>query len=235
MAIIALQGSRMVVLHRFEGLLSTEHIINKLRRLMDRFDPQLAGARADSRDSARLIREQQDAAYQESLRADREKARRAQEEQERQRREQEELERQERERLERIEVSSQPRSNGLAPPHALACLLFHATQRRKQRKIEIAAALPAEPAATDSDLAKLGIRLPNGQRLIRRFRADDTVQLLCDFIETHDLSPLDLETDFVVVTPFPRKVFRDMSQTLRAAGLYPNASIVVEERIDDDL
>ncbi|KAI8904554.1 ubiquitin-related domain-containing protein [Entophlyctis helioformis] len=87
----------------------------------------------------------------------------------------------------------------------------------------------------EPDLAKLGIRLPNGQRLIRRFRADDTVQLLCDFIETHDLSPLDLETDFVVVTPFPRKVFRDMSQTLRAAGLYPNASIVVEERIDDDL
>ena len=47
MALITLQGSRMAVAHRFEGLMSTGRIISKLRRLIDRFDPLLAGARAD--------------------------------------------------------------------------------------------------------------------------------------------------------------------------------------------
>ncbi|KAL2913390.1 UBX domain-containing protein 10 [Polyrhizophydium stewartii] len=212
MALITLQGSNMVVASRFEGLMSTERIITKLQRLFDRFDPQLAGARAEraSREAARQIRQQQDAAYEASLRADQEKARKAREEMERLAREQEESERAEREKEQRRE-------------------------RRKQRKLELAAEMPAEPPASEPNTARLGIRLPSGQRVVRRFKADDRVQLLWNFVETHDLSPLDLDTEFVIVNPYPRRVYRDMEQTFAEAGLAPSASVVVEERIDDEL
>ena len=207
MALIALKGHKMVVVHRFEGILTTEAYIGKLRRLTDRLDAQLAGLRADraSRDAARRIREQQDAAYQASLRQDEEKARKAQQEEEKQRKEEQDKQRMEQERLDRIEA-------------------------RKRRKIELKKTLPAEPASDtpSNDVARIGIRLPNGQRLVRRFHADDAVQSLWNFIETHDLSPLPLDADFIIVNPYPRKEYLDMTVSLREANLVPSASVVVE-------
>eukprot|EP00842_Homolaphlyctis_polyrhiza_P005127 jgi/Hompol1/5615/HPOL_002009-RA len=213
MALIMPQGSNMVVACRFEGLAPTDQIIQKMRRVMDRFDPQLVAARADraSRDAARSIREQQDAAYQASLRADQEKARMLQAELERERLEQQERDRQQREKEAQVE-------------------------RRKQRKLQIAQEMPPEPSATSTtETTRLSIRLPDGRRIVRRFYTSDSVQLLWNFIETHDLSPLTLETDFVIVNPYPRRLYTDMAQSLRDAGLVPSASVVVEEKIDDGI
>ncbi|KAH6590320.1 hypothetical protein BASA61_005316 [Batrachochytrium salamandrivorans] len=212
MALIAPQGSRMAAVHRFEGLMSTDRIISKLTRLFNRFDVLLAGARADraSHEAARNIRQQQDAAYQSSLLADQEKARKALEEQERERQEQLKQEQ------ERLEVVSK-------------------IERRKQYKLELAARMPLEPAVGEPNTTRLSIRLPSGERIIRRFKADDVVQLLWDFIETHDLQPLDLATEFVIVSPYPRRVYRDMTMTLQEAGMLPSASVVVEEKIDDGI
>ena len=73
---------------------------------MDRMDGQIAAIRAErhAQSSARTLREQQDEAYQASLRADQEKERKAREEAERAARERAEQERKERERTERREV-----------------------------------------------------------------------------------------------------------------------------------
>jgi FAS-associated factor 2 len=95
MAAIALHENRMKVIHRFEGLESVSKVTEIMDRLMERLDRSYEQARQEraSRDAARLIREQQDAAYQESLRLDREKAERARKEMEYQR-QQEEAEKQ---------------------------------------------------------------------------------------------------------------------------------------------
>jgi FAS-associated factor 2 len=96
------------------------------------------------------------------------------------------------------------------------------------------ASLAPEPPATESGLTKLSLRLPSGERLIRRFRTSDTVKNLYDFVETRDLTPLPIESDFVLVNTFPRKIYKDMSQTLQESGLAPNASLIVEEKLDDE-
>ncbi|KAJ8329867.1 hypothetical protein BDV3_004045 [Batrachochytrium dendrobatidis] len=212
MALITLQGSRMAVAHRFEGLMSTGRIISKLRRLIDRFDPLLAGARADraSHAAARSIRQQQDDAYQASLLADQEKARKAKEEEEQAKK--------------ALLEQEQQRIAGLTK-----------LERRKQLKIELAANMPVEPDVGEPNTTRLSIRLPSGERVIRRFKADDTIQILWNFIETHDLKPLDLETEFSIVCPFPRRVYRNMDMTMEQAGLVPSASVVVEEMFDDGL
>jgi FAS-associated factor 2 len=76
MALIALHDNLMKVAHRFDGITSTANIIETINRLVVRLDRSYELARQEraSRDADRRIREQQDAAYEESLRQDREKA-----------------------------------------------------------------------------------------------------------------------------------------------------------------
>lgn len=135
-------------------------------------------------------------------------ARRAQEEREREERERLEAEKREQARIARLEA-------------------------KKARKERLLATLPEEPPADIPDLAKLSIRLPNGERIVRRFLATNTVQTLYDFVETRDLAPLDPELDFLVVGMFPRKVYNEMDETLEEVGLVPSGTLVVEEKIED--
>ena len=59
-------------------------------------------------------------------------------------------------------------------------------------------------------------------------------QLLYDFVESKDLTPIDVIADFVVVNTYPRKEFKDKSITFEEAGLFPNATVVIEEAFEDD-
>ena len=109
MALIALHDSVMKVVHRFHGLCPAEECIDVFTRTANQLDPLYVAIRAEryilefqylnrsifraSRDAGRSIREQQDAAYQLSLKADREKKERL----EREKEEQERKERQEQE------------------------------------------------------------------------------------------------------------------------------------------
>jgi FAS-associated factor 2 len=76
MAFIALHENRMKVVHRFEGMIPATSLVDTMDRLIERLNRPYEVARQEraSREAARSIREQQDAAYQESLRLDREKA-----------------------------------------------------------------------------------------------------------------------------------------------------------------
>ncbi|TPX46924.1 hypothetical protein SeLEV6574_g02948 [Synchytrium endobioticum] len=211
MALVAFQRSRMVVVDRIEGPSSLDTVIETLQRLMAQVEPQLAAVRAEraSRDSARMIRQQQDEAYQASLLADQEKERQLKEAAERARKEQEEIERAEQDRLDRI-------------------------QEKKRRRAMLAEKLPPEPPLSEPGQAKINVRLPNGERMIRRFRGTDKIEALFAFIGSKDLSPLSEEADFILASTFPRKLYADGSQTIQAAGLVPNASLVVEEVDNDD-
>lgn len=100
-------------------------------------------------------------------------------------------------------------------------------EARQKRKATLLASLPPETPTTHPNITKLSIRLPSGDRVIRRFNADDLVERLYEFVETRELDPL--EGEFLVVGTFPRTVYEDRGKTLREVGLCPSASLVVEE------
>jgi FAS-associated factor 2 len=84
MALVAYHESRMKVIHRFLGVCPPEECIDVFVRVANQMDPAYVAIRSErlsfklmvrtARDAGRSIREQQDAAYQLSLQADREKA-----------------------------------------------------------------------------------------------------------------------------------------------------------------
>jgi len=74
----------------------------------------------------------------------------------------------------------------------------------------------------------LVIRLTDGSRLQRRFKKTDKIQDIFNFV---DASHIDLDGGYDLVSNFPRKVFVDRSITLDQAGLYPHASIFVQEKL----
>ncbi|KAI9199354.1 thioredoxin-like protein [Polychytrium aggregatum] len=207
LALIALQGTQMVVVDRVEGLTTSDEIIRILERHLGRLDAQLAAARMERerREQSRSIRAHQDSAYEASLRADREKEQRAREERERQRRELEEQEREARRKQEMIE--------------------------EKRRRIQtLRENFPSEPEGSGRDVAKISMRLPNGERLIRRFLPTDKVQLLYDFVSIQNLEPIPEDSTFIIASTFPRRVLEDMDMTLAEAQLTPNGSVAVEEK-----
>ncbi|KAJ3325761.1 FAS-associated factor 2 [Boothiomyces sp. JEL0866] len=210
MALIALHDSRMKVVHRFEGVTEPDAFIQTCTRFMSQLDASYAQARAEKREreAARSIREQQDLAYQQSLKADREKA-------EKLKREQEIVAEKERQdKLKEIEIELK-------------------RQKKREYKLHLAQSLPNEPEQKDY-VANLSIRLPNGSRLTRRFEADSKIKTLHDFIESNDLEPIDILSEFVIVNTYPRREYTDLNLTFKEAGLYPSAAVIVEEVFEDD-
>ncbi len=84
LALVALDGSKMLVHERLEGIFPVSTVIQAIQTQMQMLEPRLVGVRTErypfhsnvnrrEREQARLIREQQDKAYSASLEADREK------------------------------------------------------------------------------------------------------------------------------------------------------------------
>ncbi|EFN59802.1 hypothetical protein CHLNCDRAFT_133523 [Chlorella variabilis] len=164
-----------------------------------RYQPRIMSPGAQARED---LRQEQDAAYYESLRADREK----QEAAERAQREVEEAARLEAEAAEAEERRQREEAERLE--HEL---------RSK------AASLPPEPAADDADAVNLAIRLPAGGRYSRRFRRADKLQSVFDFVDVQsgagggDILP----GSYSLATSYPRRVLEDgaAEQSLAEAGL----------------
>ncbi|KAL4436090.1 hypothetical protein ABPG77_005538 [Micractinium sp. CCAP 211/92] len=124
-----------------------------------RYQPRVLSPGAQER---QILREEQDAAYYESLRADQEKAEAA----ERQRREEEEA-----------------AAAAAAAAEAEARQKAEAADRLAQELRWKAASLPPEPPAEDPEAVSLAVRLPAGGRYSRRFRRSDTLQSVFDFVD----------------------------------------------------
>jgi FAS-associated factor 2 len=162
-ALVAPQGSMMKVFDRIEGIQSADELIGRLQRKISVLQAQLEAVRRErlERDLNRRIREEQDAAYQASLQADQEKERRV-----REAREEEARLQQEKEEL----LVKQQQAKELAER------IRNDKVSRKTREIEAAKvywkSVP-EPATG----AKLSIKLPNGERVVRKFAANDTIKV----------------------------------------------------------
>eukprot|EP00299_Pterocystis_sp_00344_P016223 c813_g1_i1.p1 GENE.c813_g1_i1~~c813_g1_i1.p1 ORF type:complete len:433 (-),score=119.31 c813_g1_i1:40-1317(-) len=212
-------GSQPTVMSRMEGdaIASPRLIQDGLAAILDAHGAQLVAARLEEeeRQHARLLREEQEAAFRQAeeedrLRQELEEARqRAIEEQEAEER------RKQQEESEAIERALQ------------------AEQREKERKLHLREekrrGLPEEPAAGTAGVTTIRVITPTGP-VARRFLSSNTVQQLKDFAEVS--MEADFE-DFLLVTVRPRKVFTDLTQTLDEAALCPNAVVHVESVCDD--
>ena len=123
-----------------------------------------------------LLREEQDMAYAESLKADKEKEKRREEEK-RQR------EAAEAERLRKEQEAAARR------------------KRLEDLRKTLMERLPPEPAVNSADLIRLLIKLPNGKRLERRFLRSDPVKYLFYFVHSNEESPL----LFAITSNFPSR------------------------------
>jgi len=225
-------ATKMVLIDRIEGPSTAEQIIQRLTQQVTRQSTALDRLRAErrERDMAREIRQQQDDAYQQSLRADREKAR-----QQKEAREAAEIKKQEQERIEAEKEA--------------------ALTRRERHLKFLFENLPTEPAVGETGCARLSFKLWNGERVIRRFRGDEPVEHVYIFIETIEFrengskAEIQLEAeehvgykhayDFVLISPFPRTKVTDREQQIKdEPALWPSASLVVElvdENADEDI
>lgn len=154
-------------------------LVQRLNKIVQDNEAFIVAARADraERHMNQTIRQEQDAAFQETLRQDQERERIKQEAEEAKKREEE---------------AEQQR--------------VRAEQDRKERiakaKIECAVRIPSEPEKTDPNVVRILIKLPEGQRLERRFLKTHSLKYLYYYVFCHPDSP----DDFDITTNFPRKV-----------------------------
>lgn len=138
----------------------------------------LVAARLDRQERSmnQLLRQEQDEAYLESLRVDREKERKKKEEKQKQ--DEEEKQRKEKE-MDEIKKHEQ--------------LL--------KLRVDLAAKIPEEPDAKDPNAIRILIKLPDGHRFERKFLKTHSIKYLYYFVFCQEQSPL----NFQITTNFPRK------------------------------
>jgi FAS-associated factor 2 len=188
----------MSVVMRCVGPTTASELVAKLGTAMTAHESQLAATRAQRREqqASRNLRQEQDSAYERSLAQDRERARRKREEAEAQARA-------EKEALSRAESEEKRRNN---------------LQQWRQWRAQ---SLPSEPEPKSKDVVRTSIRLPGGERLIRKFQADADLEELYAFVECSEFvigdeasektveepSGFEHVYEFLLVSPMPRTVY----------------------------
>lgn len=206
LAVIVLRQHRMMLVGRIEGALSLDELTPRLERIINDNEAFIVAARADreERHLNQTIRQEQDAAFQETLRLDQEKQRKRQEAEEQKQREEEE----ERQRL----LDEQERK-----------------ERIQRMKIELVSEIPDEPAKDDAEAVRVLIKLPGGQRLERRFLKSDSLKCLYYYVFCHPDSP----DEFDITTNFPKKVLKckpeDEPSSFQESGLGRSEMLFVND------
>jgi len=84
--------------------------------------------------------------------------------------------------------------------------------------------LEPEPPAS-ADTTHLAFRLPNGNRIMRRFLKTQTIKDVFLFLASEKIS----FEKHLLRTAVPRLIFDDPEQSLIEAGLFPTATLLIEE------
>ena len=87
----------------------------------------------------------------------------------------------------------------------------------------------AEPDAATSGTAMIRFCLPTGAKLNRRFAATQTIAALKAFVRVHCVDHAIPMGAVGLSTNFPRTTYEDDAVTVEAAGLMPQAVIMVQD------
>ncbi|KAK7754597.1 UBX domain-containing protein 10 [Diatrype stigma] len=165
-------STRMSIVKRLAGPLPPSAYLAELQSAMTKYAPDLAAARAErtAHEVARSLRSEQDSAYERSLALDRERAR--------QRREAEAAARDAERRARERAADAHRREQ----------------QRQQWRRWRATTVRPEPEPNAGGEVVRLALKMPErfeglgaGGRVVRRFRADATVEELYAFVECFDL------------------------------------------------
>jgi len=203
-------GGGTTVLDMSQGLKSDDELFLQMLQLQENQGPVLQNLkeqhllREEKAREARDLKQEQEEAFLVSLQQDMQKEKQKQEEEELRQIEQQFLQQAEDERRAEEEA-------------------------RKQEKLQKKNILPPEPEK-GPNVAHIVFRFPTDKKLERRFRAEDTVQVLFDFVDSSiDQSGFNAE-HYVLCTSFPRRVLLDPNVTLKETGLLPQVLLHVQEK-----
>lgn len=212
--VMSATNQRIALLQQVEGPKSPSELLSVLQKVVEESGSVLVAARIEEEERRhnRRLREEQDAAYQAALEADRARERQRQEEAE---------------RLEREAVEAEKRRK--EQEEALARVAREAAEREaalERRRQEKAMSLGMEPEK-GPDVTQVLVRFPNGERKERRFHSSAKVQSLYDYVDS--LNCL-LAEKYSLVSNFPRVVYGPDKYvlSLKEAGLHPQASLYVQ-------
>ncbi|EAW07401.1 clathrin-mediated endocytosis regulator UBX3 [Aspergillus clavatus NRRL 1] len=193
-------STAMSVVCRISGLTSPSEFVEKLRTAITQHKEALERLRASraEQQASRSLREQQDSAYERSLAIDRERAR--------QRRE--------------AEAAQQRAEQEAADRQAAEEKRIRDLQQWKQWRAQ---SIQDEPGADVKDAIRISIRLPSGERVIRKFAPEADLEELYAFVECYEVlqeaqgqeKPVGAEKPdgfahqygFRLVSPMPRTVY----------------------------
>ncbi|KAJ5331572.1 hypothetical protein N7476_001355 [Penicillium atrosanguineum] len=190
-------STAMSVVSRIAGTTAPSEFVNRLRTAISTNQEPLERIRATraEQQASRSLREEQDSAYERSLAIDRERARQRREaEAARQREEQEAAERQ---------AAEEKREHDIA-----------------QWKLWRAQSISAEPGTDVKDAVRVSVRLPSGERIMRRFAPEADIEEIYAVVECYEVlqdeaRPTDVVEPenfkhtygFSLVSPMPRTVY----------------------------
>lgn len=211
LALIVLRQNKMMVVGRIEGLMpTTEALCQRLQEVIRDNEAYIVAASAEraERNINAEIRQEQDAAFQETLRLDQERERLKLEAEEAKKRAEEE-------EKARIQAEIERKDD------------------IKRQKIELASYIPEEPKADEPEAVRIVIKLPEGQRLERRFYKQQSLKYLYYYVFCHPDSP----DEFDITTNFPRKVLnckptpddQDDPPSFQDAGLGKSTMLFVND------
>lgn len=198
LVIAGMRANKMIIMGRMEGDCTPEELLRRLSTVVGDNEVWLNQARSErlERSLTQSLRQQQDEAYELSLKADQEKERQKQ-------LERNEIKRQE-ELVEEEKRAEEQKKDDIA-----------------RLKIDLASTVPSEPEINHPDATSLVFKLPNGQRLERRFNNYDSLQDVFNYVFCHPGSP----DTFEITQNFPKRVLNcnakesEIIQTLSEAGL----------------
>lgn len=96
-------------------------------------------------------------------------------------------------------------------------------ETKERKKAEMKNKVGQEPPE-GPEISHLSFRMPNGQKIERRFHRNQNIEEIYDFIET-----LDIQNAFEIVSGFPPKILVDKSKAIHEEGLHPKAVVHVRE------
>ncbi|KAJ9616508.1 UBX domain-containing protein 10 [Cladophialophora chaetospira] len=218
-------NGQMAVILRVVGPIPPSELVAKLGTAITSHQTSLTAARAQQaeRQATQNLRQEQDSAYERSLAQDRERARRRRDEEE---------------AVRRAELEAREQ----------ASLVEKKKKDTQQWKTWRAQSLPTEPGPEVKDAIRVSIRLPSGERVIRKFRAEAEMEELYAFVECYEVLQAERADDkdveepagyeheygFRLVSPMPRRVYELQDGGSIGEKVGKGANLIVEPIADDD-
>ena len=213
-------STAMSVVARITGPMPPTAFLAKLQAAVTQHSGSLERARTAraEQQASRSLREEQNSAYERSLAQDRERAR--------QRKEAEAA---------KARVGLQARQKLEAKEKRAVDLLLWKQWR--------AQSIPEDPSANTNDIVRISVRMPSGERVVRKFAPETKMEVLYAFVECYDIlqttsdatthtapqsESFSHEYGFRLVSPMPRTVYEANTKGSLKEILGRSGNLIVE-------